>query len=277
MLGFKSKLSNPKSSVVFHLYTHILNYLLPEEYDEQLEFNALEHLENPDLHVGAVPVIKLYNKIIEMLNALECPQKYSFNFADLLKPDPRRTEFFLGALLSFCIHWNEMMNSTSPIIEEINTLEDERAKIEEDRIMQLTLAIDECKEARGREMPYVQEVDAHVKELRQNIANLNNKQMSLRTDLKKLKEKTVEMDDKISDAEYRLIQSVQENANLHSKIVQSPDKVQRALEEKKLAREKARNAERLVMHNFHKKTALVEVYAKVYKKMSNHYKKVQAI
>lgn len=30
-----------------------------------------------------------------------------------------------------------MMNSTSPIIEEINTLEDERAKIEEDRIMQV--------------------------------------------------------------------------------------------------------------------------------------------
>lgn len=169
------------------------------------------------------------------------------------------------------------MNSISPIIEEINTLEDERAKIEEDRIMQLTLAIEECKEARGREMPYVQEVDAQVKELRQTIANLNNKQMSLRTDLKKLKEKTVEMDDKISDAEYRLIQSVQENANLCSKIVQSPDKVQRALAQKKLAQEKARNAERLVMHNFHKKTALVEVYAKVYKKMSNHCKKVQVI
>jgi len=30
-----------------------------------------------------------------------------------------------------------MMNSISSIIEEINTLEDERAKIEEDRIMQV--------------------------------------------------------------------------------------------------------------------------------------------
>jgi predicted nuclease with TOPRIM domain len=47
-------------------------------------------------------------------------------------------------------------------------------------------------------MPFVQEVDAKVKELRQTIANLNNKQMSLRTTLKKLKEKTVEMDDKVS-------------------------------------------------------------------------------
>jgi len=46
-------------------------------------------------------------------------------------------------------------------------------------------------------MPSVQEVDAKVKELRQTIANLNNKQMSLRSTIKKLKEKTVEMDDKV--------------------------------------------------------------------------------
>jgi len=30
----------------------------------------------------------------------------------------------------------------------------------------------------------------------------------------------------VSDAEYKLIQNVQENANLRSKIAQSPDKVQ---------------------------------------------------
>lgn len=39
--------------------------------------------------------------------------------------------------------------------------------------------------------------------------------------------------------------------------------MKRALEEKKLAREEARNAERLAMHNFHEKTALVEVISKV--------------
>jgi kinetochore protein Nuf2 len=61
----------------------------------------------------------------------------------------------------------------------------------------LKLAIAECNEAREREMPSVQEVEAQVKELRQTIANLNNKQMSLRSTIKKLKERTVEMDDKV--------------------------------------------------------------------------------
>lgn len=46
-------------------------------------------------------------------------------------------------------------------------------------------------------MPLVQEVDAKVKELRQTIAGLNNKQMSLRTTLKKSKEKTAEMDTEV--------------------------------------------------------------------------------
>jgi len=38
-----------------------------------------------------------------MLNALDCPKKYTFNLADLVKPDPHRTEFFLGTLLNFCL------------------------------------------------------------------------------------------------------------------------------------------------------------------------------
>ncbi|KAK2438409.1 kinetochore protein NUF2 protein [Trifolium repens] len=275
----ENDISNPKPIVVLDLYTRILNHLdfLLEEDNDQLEFDSLEHLDNPDLHVGSVRVIKLYNKIKEMLNALECPKKYTFNFADLLKPDPHRTEFFLGALLNFCLDRDARMNAISPLVDEFNDLEQKIMDIEKTKIVELKSAIAECNEAREREMPFVQEVDAKVKELRQTIANLNNKQMSLRTTLKKLKEKTVEMDDKISGAEFRLVQNVQENGNLRSKIAQSPDKVQRALEEKKLAREEARNAERLAMHIFHEKTSLVEVFSKVNKKMSKHYRQMQAI
>lgn len=62
----------------------------------------------------------------------------------------------------------------------------------------MKLAIVESFEARERETPFVQEVDAKVKELRQTIPNLNNKQMSLKTNLKKLKEENLEMDEKVS-------------------------------------------------------------------------------
>ncbi|CAJ2677209.1 unnamed protein product [Trifolium pratense] len=278
----ENDITNPKPDVVLDLYTRILNHLLDfleEDNDQldQLEFESLARLENPDLFVKSFRVTKLYNKIKKMINALKCPKEYTFNLADLVKPDPDRTEFFLSALLNFCLDRYARMDAISPLVVELNDLEQQIMDIEKTKIAELKSAIAECKEAREREMPCVQEVDAKVKELRQTIANLNNKQMSLRTTLKKLKEKTVEMDDKISSAEFRLVQNVQENGNLRSKIVQSPDKIQRALEEKMLAREEARNDERLTMHTFHEKTSLVEVLSKTHKNMSKHYRQMQAI
>ncbi|TKY60161.1 Kinetochore protein nuf2 [Spatholobus suberectus] len=270
-------LINPNPDLIFDLYTRVLIHLdvLLEEDNEQLEFDALEQLENPDFHVESVRSVKLYNKIKEILTALECPRK--FTFADLLMPDSNRTELFLGALLNFCLDREPRMNSVSEMVDEVNALEEQRTELEENRILQLKAEISECNEAKEREMPLVQEVEAKVKELKQTIAALNNNQMALRTTFRKLKEKTGEMDEKISNAEFTLVQNVQENVNLRSKIAQSPDKVQRALEEKKIARDEARNAERLAMQAFHEKTALVEVFSKGYKKMSKHYKLMQAI
>ncbi|KAH1250944.1 Kinetochore protein NUF2 [Glycine max] len=269
--------TNPNPDFISDLYTRVLIHLdiLLEEDNEQLEFHALEHLENPDFHLDSVRAVKLYNQINEVLTTLECPRK--FTLADLLMPDPHRTDLFLGSLLNFCLDRDARMNSVSEIVEEVNALEAQRTELEENRILQLKAEISECNEAKEREMPLVEEVEAKVKELKQTIAVLNSNQSSLRSTLRKLKEKTGETDEKISNAEFTLVQNVQENANLRSKISQSPDKVQRALEEKKLAREEARNAERLAMQAFHEKTALVEVFSKVYKKMSKHNKLMQDI
>lgn len=55
----------------------------------------------------------------------------------------------------------------------------------------------EYNEAREREIPFVQEIDAKVKELHQTIGGLNNQQMSLRASIRKLKEKAGEMDEKV--------------------------------------------------------------------------------
>ncbi|KAE9449399.1 hypothetical protein C3L33_18711, partial [Rhododendron williamsianum] len=72
-----------------------------EDYG-QVDFAALEQLENPDLHVDSVRTMNLFRKIKELMAALDCPKK--FNLRDLIKPDADRTELFLSALLNFCIH-----------------------------------------------------------------------------------------------------------------------------------------------------------------------------
>ncbi|PHT40156.1 hypothetical protein CQW23_19010 [Capsicum baccatum] len=108
-------------------------------------------------------------------------------------------------------------------------------------------------------MPRVQEIDSNVKELRQTISGLNNHQLSLKASIKKLKERAKVMDEKISNADFALVQAVHDNANFRSKIVQSPDKLQRAREENKSFQAEAKNAERAAMQSFQNKTAIHEV------------------
>ncbi|CAL5434484.1 unnamed protein product [Camellia sinensis] len=271
-------LRNPNPDFILDLYTKILIHLdsLPEDHG-QIDFTALSHLDNPDLHVDSVRTINLFRKIKEVLSAVDCPKKFSLK--DLIKPEADRTELFLSAIVNFCIYRETKMNLLSPIVDDLTLIDEQRHELE-GRISQLNSEIAEHNESREREMPLVQDVDGKVKELRQTIPCLNNHQMSLKASIRKMKEKAKEMDDKISNAEFVLVQSVQENANLRSKIVQSPDKLQwtlRALEEKKAVRIEAKNAEKAAMQSFQEKTAILEVYTKACKKMSKNLTQMQTI
>ncbi|GMQ01831.1 hypothetical protein CsSME_00048323 [Camellia sinensis var. sinensis] len=268
-------LRNPNPDFILDLYTKILIHLdsLQEDHG-QIDFTALSHLDNPDLHVDSVRTINLFRKIKEVLSAVDCPKKFSLK--DLIKPEADRTELFLSAIVNFCIYRETKMNLLSPIVDDLTLIDEQRHELE-GRISQLNSEIAEHNESREREMPLVQDVDSKVKELRQTIPGLNNHQMSLKASIRKMKEKAKEMDDKISNAEFVLVQSVQENANLRSKIVQSPDKLQRALEEKKAVRIEAKNAEKAAMQSFQEKTAILEVYTKACKKMSKNLTQMQTI
>ncbi|KAL6989598.1 hypothetical protein U1Q18_015349 [Sarracenia purpurea var. burkii] len=167
------------------------------------------------------------------------------------------------------------MNLLRPMVEDLTLLDEQRQELE-GKISQLNGEIAEHNESREREMPLIQDVDSNVKELRKTISGLNNHQMSLKASIRKMKDRAKEMDEKISSAEFVLVQSVQENASLRSKIVQSPDKLQRALEEKKLVRIEAKNAERAAMQCFQEKAATLEVYTKACKKISKHLAQMQA-
>ncbi|KAH0855336.1 hypothetical protein HID58_013771 [Brassica napus] len=250
-------LKNPTFDSVSDLYTRILIYLdvLTEEERGQVDFEALEQLENPDHHTTSAPAMDLY---------------------DLLRPDSSRTEFFISALLNYSLHKDSKMELIRPLAEEL-TLLDEQRRQSEAKIAQLKAEIAEFEEAEEKDSPFVQELEVSIEELSHKIAQLNNEQLSLRATFHKLREESAEMDNKISKAEFDLVQAVQENANLRSLIVQSPDKLQGVLEEKKLVLEETKKAERLAMETFEEKAAILEVYEKAFKKMSKSSAQLQLI
>ncbi|XP_010243867.1 PREDICTED: kinetochore protein nuf2 [Nelumbo nucifera] len=268
-------LINPNSDLVTALYMNILVYIDPLQEDHgQVDFSALEQLENPDYHVDSVRASNLFRKMTELVDAVSCP--INFIFRDLVKPDTHRTTAFLSAILNFFLYRTTKLNDIQKVFDQVNFDEVRRQELET-QISQKNMEILEHREAREREQPLVLEVDAQVKELRQNIQGLNNHQMSLKTSFRTLREKTKEIDEKISNAEFLLLQSAQENAKLQSKIVQSPEKLQRALEEKKSIQAEVKNSERSAMQSFQEKTSTVEVYSKAHKKMSKNFTQMQEI
>ncbi|XP_076960048.1 kinetochore protein NUF2 homolog [Bidens hawaiensis] len=271
----ESDVVNPTSDFTYNLYTQILIYIgIIQEDNGLVEFTDLEQLDNPDLHVDSVRMINLFNKVRELVVALECPKK--FTLKDLVKPDADRTELFLSAILNFSLHRDTRMNLIKPVVEDLTAIDEQRHQLEA-KIIKLNAEISEFNELKEREMPLVQEVEAKIKELQQTITALNKYQLSLKAAISKKKDESKEFDEKISSAEFALVQSVQENASLRSKIVQSPDKLQRALEEKKAAQVDVKNAERTAMQSFHEKTATLELYTKASKKMNKHLKQMQAL
>ncbi|XP_047333644.1 kinetochore protein NUF2 homolog [Impatiens glandulifera] len=271
----ESDIRNPNADLITNLFTNILIHLNVIQDDHTLaDFTALQRLENPDVHIESIRIMNLYRKMKVFLDALECPKK--LNLKDLLKPEADRTEIFLSALLNFCVYRREKLNHVSSIVEELACLDEKRQEFEQ-KIEELKAEIAKHDESREKEMPFIHDIDAKVQELKQAILGLNSQQSSLKSSMKKMKEKVEEMNKKLSSAEFALVQSVQENANLRSKIVQSPDKLQRTLEEKKAILLEAKNAKREAMLAFQEKNANIEVYTKACKKISKHVAQAQAI
>ncbi|KAF5786569.1 putative kinetochore protein Nuf2 [Helianthus annuus] len=269
-------LTNPTSDFVSNLYAQLLIHIGSLQEDSGLlEFADLDQLENPDLHVDSVRMMSLFRKVREVIDAI-CPKMFVFTLRDLVKPDPDRTEFFVGAILNFCLYRDTKMNMIRPAVDELTALDEQRQELEA-KILQWNAEISELNELRERETPDIKELETKIEELRQAIAARNKQQSSLQATIRKKRDVSKEMDEKISSAEFALVQSAQENASLRSKIVQSPDKLQRKLEEKKTALTEAKNAEKAAIQSFNEKTAILEVYSKASKKMNKHLKLMQTL
>ncbi|RWR75954.1 kinetochore protein Nuf2-like protein [Cinnamomum micranthum f. kanehirae] len=243
ILTIKSEdLSYPTFDIVSSIYTAILSHLDPLGEDlSNADFGALELLENPDGHFTSVRVLNLYHKMT-------------------------------GSYRFFLFHGFHAQRSPFPQARSDRSLH----KVWPCRL-QLNKEILNHEEMSKMEQPIIQEVEAEVKELQQTIQSLNKQQMSLKASFRMVNDKTKEIDDKISSAEFELGKRAQEFSKLRSKIVQSPDKLQRALEEKKSIRAEAKNAERAAMQCFQERSSTVEVYLKACKKLSKHLVEMQAL
>ncbi|XP_078441078.1 kinetochore protein NUF2 homolog [Wolffia australiana] len=263
------EIERPTAEFVRSVYDSVIFHLDTLGYDdgEQVDFEALNCLDNPEYFVESNQLMNLHRKVKSMLGFL----RIEFTLKDLLRPDRARTKGILSAIVNFLMYRADKLSILEPIANSCNT--ERRAELES-RISKLKKEIEEHEAAREQELPFVQEIEAEIRGLKQTIQERNKEQMSLKTHFKKIKEGIDVINDKISQVDFELLGNAQKSSTLRASIVQSPAKLQRAVEEKKAKRTEVKNAERSAMLSVQSKTQTLEVYSKACEKIRKHVAKL---
>ncbi|KAK1305673.1 hypothetical protein QJS10_CPA10g01550 [Acorus calamus] len=241
-------LARPTPDLVCSLYGDIVVHLdnSRDEWEHQVDFNALEGVENPESHWTAIRVLNLFSRVRWLVSSPTERIVPPFSMRDLIRPDPKRTAVFISALVNFCHFRMDKLELFRPIFDKMQS-DAERQEETEAKIAELNKQLLDLEESKKMEEPVVQQLEAEVRELKHTIHTLNNQQMSLQASFKALKGKSVELDNK------------------------------RTFEEKKLHRDEVQNLEREAKHKFQEKNAVIKVYSKAVKKISKHLEQMQAL
>ncbi|KAI5007615.1 hypothetical protein ZWY2020_054781 [Hordeum vulgare] len=214
--------------------------------DGLLRFSDLEVLDNPEHHAEAIRALHLYIKSQAFLDSIKFKD---FTLADFTRPTPDRVVVVLSALVNFLLYREEKLQ------KEI-TDHELAAQMEE---------------------PMAQQLEADVNALQQKVQVYNKQQLNLRAKAAAINDKKEEIHRKITQADFELTKHAQENSRLMSKLVKSPEKVKRVLEEKKSARAKLKESEKIAMQNDQEKSAALEIRNKAHEKLTKQHSKVQHV
>ncbi|XP_031475955.1 kinetochore protein NUF2 homolog [Nymphaea colorata] len=266
-------LAAPTPDLAVVIYSSALTYIdLLGDDPRQAAFSGLEQLENPNNHEESIGVINLYCKIKDIISAAGAAD---FSLKDIFKPESAKMVCYISALLNFIYYRQDKLHLLQPIINENcsqhqEELEMRRAELEDELVKLEALE--------QQDQPIVLELQAEVDELRQTVQTLNREQAALKARYRNLRDvNDAEIRQKISDAEFSLMECVQENDKLKSRIVQSPEKLQKALEEKRSILAQEQNYERSAFQAYQHLLAKNELYKKASKKLSKYLTEMQAM
>ncbi|CAD6335063.1 unnamed protein product [Miscanthus lutarioriparius] len=264
---------NPRPGFVAEVLELFLANFVCDEPDEQLQFQALQALDNPEHHLHALALTRIYRRANAFLQSI---QFRDLNLRDLLRADRGRVVYILSALLNFLHFRQDRLSVLVPIVQEYGALE-ERQKELRAKIAELEKTKDDHLLKEQMEAPVVQQLEKEVNALKQRLHEYNTEQLSLRAKSKAIDEKKEETLMKINQADFKLVKVMQEKQKLSAKIVHSPEKLQRTLEEKKAVRDELKSLEKMAMQKVQEKTNTLEMYTKVSEKLAKHLSKISAV
>ncbi|KAF3785213.1 hypothetical protein EJ110_NYTH28553 [Nymphaea thermarum] len=238
---------------------------------------ALSNLEiaNVSEEMLAAPTpdlaVVIYSSVLTYIDLLgDDPRQAAFSGLEQLE-NPNNHEESIGVINLYCKIKDIISAAGAADFSLKDIFKPESAKMLEDELVKLE-ALEQ------QDQPIVLELQAEVDELRQTVQTLNREQAALKARYRNLRDvNDAEIRQKISDAEFSLMECVQENDKLKSRIVQSPEKLQKALEEKRSILAQEQNYERSAFQAYQHLLAKNELYKKASKKLSKYLTEMQAM
>ncbi len=148
---------------------------------------------------------------------------------DILFPTYQKTKRILSALINFARFRGEKLPLFQDHCEETENFREECQKIR-DANAELEAKLDEYKEQFAKDEPEIKRLQDETATLAETINTLNIKHDSLRREVKKLKkEELKKIQDDIFERRFLFQQAKEKTEDLKSKIVESPEEVQKKL------------------------------------------------
>lgn len=258
-------MEKPTTEAVWPIYENLALKTMGKTRDELLQpaFHAMDKLDYPELYeesIGILASIRAISKLMAVTGVAD------FSTMDIFKPESSRTITNLSAIINLLKFKQGRERDLEDVLEERDRVCSLYQQSEE-RLAVLNSEIEAIEADRRAQQPAVQVLEAETKELNQEIQVLNKQHGALNSDIRALKQAGQAVAEEISTEKFSLIQLKEERARLKRQIVQSPQKLQRSLAEKKAAliSSKASAEEAQQLLNCWKDK--IEAYNKVEKKL----------
>ncbi|CAN6280576.1 unnamed protein product [Urochloa humidicola] len=266
-------IDNPQPDLLPNVFALFFTNVVGDDLDDQLGFEGLQLIDNPAHFQRSRGTMRIFRKARDFLDSIYFE---GLTLRDFLRPNRDRVVYILSAIVNYLHFRHEKLAALDPVVQEFDSFGDQITDFRA-RKAELQKAKEEHAYKEQMEEPAVQQLQAELNALKQTIQEYNTLQLSLRSKAKSLDDKREGILAKISQADFQLLKHSQENSKLSSRIVQSPEKLQKNLEEKKAVRDELKTLEKMAAHNAQEKTNILEMYTKACEKLSKHLSKISAL
>jgi kinetochore protein Nuf2 len=184
-------------------------------------------LEYPQLHEESIPELSFFRATSKLMGV--CGLN-TFTTKDIFVPDAKRFRRQLSAVINFAKFREEHVIRCEELQVNTDKLVEQRERAREENAM-LKAELKKYKENVSVEEPVIAQLEQDCTIAEEEVNELNKQQAFLRHTTAELKVKNAEARDAIASTQFEILGIKQDIEKMRAKIVQSPEKLQREIED----------------------------------------------